>query len=55
VVVMAHKSVTISSTRGWSALAALLLVAELPYDTFLHVTFLRSLWQVIRGSSKKWR
>ncbi len=54
-VIMAHKSVTIAASRRWSALAAALLVAELPYDTFLHATFLRSLWQVMRGSAKKWR
>lgn len=54
-VIMLHKSVTIASSRRWSALAALFLVFELPYDTFLHLTFLRSLWQVARGSSKKWR
>jgi cellulose synthase/poly-beta-1,6-N-acetylglucosamine synthase-like glycosyltransferase len=54
-VIMLHKSITITTTRRWSALAALVLIFELPYDTFLHFTFLRSLWQVIRGAQKKWR
>jgi cellulose synthase/poly-beta-1,6-N-acetylglucosamine synthase-like glycosyltransferase len=54
-IIMIHKSVTITATRKWSALFALVLIFELPYDTFLHFTFLRSLWQVIRGSGKTWR
>lgn len=54
-VICVHKSVTIAGRRGWSALAALALVAELPYDTFLHLTFVRSLWQVAGRAGKAWR
>jgi cellulose synthase/poly-beta-1,6-N-acetylglucosamine synthase-like glycosyltransferase len=50
-----HKSVTIAGTRGWSALAAALIVPEMLYDSFLHVTWVRSLCQVISGAGKTWR
>lgn len=54
-VIGVHKSITIIRARGWSALPALFIVTELPYDTFLHLTFVRSLWDVITGTTKKWR
>jgi cellulose synthase/poly-beta-1,6-N-acetylglucosamine synthase-like glycosyltransferase len=51
-----HKAVTIAPTRGaLSALAAALIVFELPYDTFLHLTFVRSLWEGLTSTSKMWR
>lgn len=54
-VVMAHKSVTIATARGWSWLAALFVIPEMPYDVFLHATFVRSLWQVAMRKRKQWR
>jgi biofilm PGA synthesis N-glycosyltransferase PgaC len=54
-VIMIHKSVTIARTRGWSAVVAFLLVPELVYDAFLHLTFVRALWNTTTGASKKWR
>jgi cellulose synthase/poly-beta-1,6-N-acetylglucosamine synthase-like glycosyltransferase len=55
-IISLYKSVTVLRTRGaGSALAAAALVPEIAYDSFLHLTFLRSLAQVIRGSSKSWR
>jgi cellulose synthase/poly-beta-1,6-N-acetylglucosamine synthase-like glycosyltransferase len=55
-VLMLHKSITVAGSRGiWPALAALILIIEMPYDLFLHITFIRSLWDVAAGTSKKWR
>jgi cellulose synthase/poly-beta-1,6-N-acetylglucosamine synthase-like glycosyltransferase len=56
IVIAMHKAVTILGTRGlWSAIAAALIVIELPYDTFLHLTFVRSLWEGVTATSKLWR
>jgi biofilm PGA synthesis N-glycosyltransferase PgaC len=56
VVIAVHKAATIARTRGgWSAIAAALVVVELPYDTFLHLTFVRSLWEGLTATSKTWR
>jgi cellulose synthase/poly-beta-1,6-N-acetylglucosamine synthase-like glycosyltransferase len=55
-VVMVHKAITVSRTRGAAAaLAAFVLLVELPYDTFLHLTFARSLLEVVTGKTKQWR
>ena len=51
-----HKTVTVCRTRGaWTAMAAFLLIAELPYDLFLHLTFVRSLWIYVTRAEKYWR
>jgi poly-beta-1,6-N-acetyl-D-glucosamine synthase len=51
-----HKAVTIAQARGLrSAIAAALILIELPYDTFLHLTFVRSLWEGLTATSKQWR
>jgi poly-beta-1,6-N-acetyl-D-glucosamine synthase len=56
IVISVHKAVTIAQTRGaWSAIAASLILVELPYDTFLHLTFVRSLWEGLTATSKLWR
>ena len=56
IVIGVHKSVTIIQTRGMrSAIAAALILIELPYDTFLHLTFMRSLWEGLTATSKQWR
>ena len=56
IVIGVHKAVTIARTRGvWSAIAAALILIELPYDTFLHLTFVRSLWEGLTATSKLWR
>lgn len=56
IVIGIHKAITISRTRGvWSAIAASLILIELPYDTFLHLTFVRSLWESLTATSKVWR
>jgi poly-beta-1,6-N-acetyl-D-glucosamine synthase len=56
IVIGVHKAVTIGQTRGLrSAIAAALILIELPYDTFLHVTFVRSLWEGLTATSKQWR
>jgi poly-beta-1,6-N-acetyl-D-glucosamine synthase len=54
-IMMTHKATTISRDRWWHPLVALVLVAELPYDTFLHVTFARSLWRGLSRARKQWR
>ena len=55
-VTMMHKAITVIATRGaFAALAAFMLVVELPYDMFLHVTFVRSLWDSMTGRNKTWR
>ncbi len=55
-IISLYKSVTVIKTRGArSALVAAVLLPEVIYDSFLHITFLHSLAQVIRGSGKNWR
>jgi biofilm PGA synthesis N-glycosyltransferase PgaC len=55
-VVASHKAITVWWTRGLkAALAAFILVVELPYDMFLHFTYARSLWNSITAASKQWR
>jgi cellulose synthase/poly-beta-1,6-N-acetylglucosamine synthase-like glycosyltransferase len=55
-VISLYKSVTVIRTRGAaSALVAAVLLPEILYDSFLHLTFLRSLAQVIQGANKSWR
>ena len=51
-----HKTITVCRTRGaWTAMAAFLLIAELPYDLFLHLTFARSLWLYVTRADTFWR
>ena len=51
-----HKAATVARTRGvLSAIAAAFILIELPYDTFLHLTFVRSLWEGLTATSKQWR
>jgi cellulose synthase/poly-beta-1,6-N-acetylglucosamine synthase-like glycosyltransferase len=55
-IMAAQKAVTIVRNRGvFNALAAFLLVFELPYDTFLQVVFVRSLWDGMTRRAKRWR
>jgi cellulose synthase/poly-beta-1,6-N-acetylglucosamine synthase-like glycosyltransferase len=54
-VMSVHKTVTIFRTRGAVAsMLAFMLVAELPYDLFLHATWVRSLWLHARNAEKHW-
>jgi biofilm PGA synthesis N-glycosyltransferase PgaC len=55
-IMMFQKAATIVRTRGvWNAIGAFLLLTELPYDTFLQATFVRSLADGITNRNKKWR
>jgi len=55
-IIASHKAITVSRTRGLkAALAAFVLVIEMPYDVFLHLTYARSLWDAITAAGKQWR
>jgi cellulose synthase/poly-beta-1,6-N-acetylglucosamine synthase-like glycosyltransferase len=55
-VMMTQKAATVLRSRGWlNAAGAFVIFPELPYDTFLQLTFVRSLWDQITHHSKKWR
>jgi poly-beta-1,6-N-acetyl-D-glucosamine synthase len=55
-VIAVHNSVTIARTRGLrTAIAPAFILIELPYDIFLHLTFVRSLWEGVTATSKLWR
>jgi hypothetical protein len=53
---MTQRAVTIIRTRGpANALAAFLVLPEMPYDTFLQFTFTRALVEQVTGRTAKWR
>ncbi|HTT51399.1 MAG TPA: glycosyltransferase family 2 protein [Streptosporangiaceae bacterium] len=55
-IMMTQKCLTIRQGRGaGNALLAFLIFPELPYDTFLQVTFLRALYGQFAHKTKKWR
>ena len=55
-VISLYKSVTVVKSRGIkTAVIAAALLPEVVYDSFLHLTFLRSLVHVIAGTRKSWR
>jgi hypothetical protein len=55
-VMMTQRAVTIIRTRGpANALAAFLVLPEMPYDTFLQFTFTRALVEQVTGRTAKWR
>jgi poly-beta-1,6-N-acetyl-D-glucosamine synthase len=53
---MTQKALTVVKSRGWkNAALAFLILPELPYDTFLQLTFTRSVWHALTNRSKAWR
>jgi cellulose synthase/poly-beta-1,6-N-acetylglucosamine synthase-like glycosyltransferase len=55
-IMMLQKALTIGRARGTrNALAGLLILPELPYDTYLQITFMRALWCQFTNKRKKWR
>jgi cellulose synthase/poly-beta-1,6-N-acetylglucosamine synthase-like glycosyltransferase len=54
-IMMFQKAFTIRTRGIGNMLIAFAILPELPYDTYLQMTFVRSLWDQVTHRAKKWR